>query len=377
VKVVIAGAGIGGLAAAIALEKAGHEVDIVERAPVLGEIGAGVALWPNGQRALEALGIRSLNGLTVRGLELRTWRDRLLTDTPLADFRARYGHELVIVHRAELHSLLLDAAGSSHIQAAAELTGVKQDSAAVEIQLASGERRRVHVLVGADGLRSAARRYVLGDGEPRYSGATCWRGVAPYPVDDGIAFNWLGIGAEFGIFPLTDGCAYWFAVANRAEREDDRPGGRKADVLATFAAWPGPVAAVVEATPEADVLRNDLYDRPPARTWSRGRVTLVGDAAHPMLPNAAQGASQALEDAVALGDALATHLPDEAFRLYEAARLKRANRFVGQSRVTAGSIQSGSQIVAALRDIAIATVPRALVRRQLDLAMSPTPKASS
>jgi 2-polyprenyl-6-methoxyphenol hydroxylase-like FAD-dependent oxidoreductase len=370
VKVVVAGAGIGGLATAIALGRAGHEVEVVERAAVLGEVGAGVALWPNGQRALEALGIRSTPGQGVRGLQLRSRRGRLLTDTPIADFRARHGFDLVIVHRAELHALLLDAAGRDRVQAATEVISVEQDSAAVEVELASGERRRAEVLVGADGLRSAARRFVLGDGEPRYSGATCWRGVAAFPVDGGVAINWLGAGAEFGIFPLSDGRAYWFAVANRIEHEGDPAGGRRADVLTTFASWPEPVAAVVGATAEVDVVRNNLYDRPPAKTWTRGRVTLVGDAAHPMLPNAAQGASQALEDAVALGEALAEHPPEEAFRAYESVRLKRANRFVRQSHVTAGSIQSENLLVAALRNLAIAAMPKALLLHQLDIAMS-------
>jgi 2-polyprenyl-6-methoxyphenol hydroxylase-like FAD-dependent oxidoreductase len=143
-------------------------------------------------------------------------------------------------------------------------------------------------------------------------------------------------------------------------------GGRKADVLGIFGSWPDPVSAVVAATADRDVLRNDLYDRPGARTWSKGRMTLVGDAAHPMLPNAAQGASQALEDAVALGEALAGHPYQQAFSAYEARRLKRANRFVGQSRATGRSIQSASPIVAALRDLVLANLPRSLFLNQLD-----------
>jgi 2-polyprenyl-6-methoxyphenol hydroxylase-like FAD-dependent oxidoreductase len=365
-KVVIAGAGIGGLATAIAIGRAGHEVEVLERAPVLGEVGAGVALWPNGQRALEALGIDLTGGLPVRGLEFRSRRGRLLMETPVADLRARYGHDLVLVHRAELHSLLLDAVGRDRVRAGAEVVAFEEDVAAVAVGLASGHRRQADVVVGADGLRSAVRRHVLADGEPRYSGATCWRGVAPFPIDDGRAVNWLGTGTEFGIFPLRDGRAYWFAVANRPEREAEPVGGRKADVLGVFGSWPDPVSAVVAATADRDVLRNDLYDRPGARTWSKGRMTLVGDAAHPMLPNAAQGASQALEDAVALGDALAGHPYQQAFSVYEARRLRRANRFVGQSRATGRSIQSASPIVAALRDLVLANLPRSVFLNQLD-----------
>jgi 2-polyprenyl-6-methoxyphenol hydroxylase-like FAD-dependent oxidoreductase len=365
-KVVIAGAGIGGLATAIAIGRAGHEVVVLERSPVLGEIGAGVALWPNGQRALEALGIELTGGLPVRRLELRSRRGHLLSETPVADLRTRYGYDLVLVHRAELHSLLLDALGHDRVGAGAEVVAVEEDATMVEVSLASGDRHRAAIMVGADGLRSVVRRNVLGDGEPRYSGATCWRGVAQFPIDDGRAVNWLGTGGEFGIFPLRDGRAYWFAVANRPEREAEMEGGRKADVLVAFESWPEPVCAVVAATADPDVLRNDLYDRPPARTWSKGRMTLVGDAAHPMLPNAAQGASQALEDAVALGEALAAHRYQQAFSAYEARRLKRANRFVGQSRATGRSIQSTSPIIAGLRNFLLANLPRWLFLNQLD-----------
>jgi len=160
--------------------------------------------------------------------------------------------------------------------------------------LASGERLKGDLLIGADGLRSSVRRSLLGDGEPRYSGATCWRGIASFEIGEGPSQNWWGRGGEFGLFPLPDGRAYWFAVLRRPEREEDGPEGRKADVLQAFGSWPKLVAAAVEATEEGAILRNDLYDRPPTARWGRGRLTLLGDAAHPMLTNAAQGACQAL-----------------------------------------------------------------------------------
>lgn len=368
-KVLVAGAGIGGLASAIAIKQAGHDVEVLERAPVLKEVGAGVAIWPNGSRALAALGIQDVPGTSVSGVQVRTSHGRLLIETPAGEFRARYGHGLVLVHRAELHSSLLQLLGRECVRTASELVAFEQDGARVLVSLASGERLEADALVGADGLRSAVRRSLLGDGEPRYSGATCWRGVARFEVESGGGVNWLGKAAEFGIFPVRDGRTYWFAVRNRPEREADRPSGKKADVISSFDSWPEPITAVVEATAEAEVLRNDLYDRPEVRTWTRGRVTLMGDAAHPMLPNVGQGACQALEDAVALGRALATLPADQALHAYEARRLKRANNFVAQSRLSGRMARSNNPVVFTLRNFAAAHVPRALLLRQLDETM--------
>lgn len=365
----MAGAGIGGLAAAIAIGRAGHEVEVLERAPVPAEVGAGLAIWPNGHRALAAVGIGGTQGAPVRGLAIRTWRDRLLMETPVGEFRGRYGHDLTVVHRAELHSNLLAALESGRVRPSAELATFEQNGSTVTVTLASGDRSEADLLIGADGLRSAVRRALLGDGEPRYSGATCWRGVARLDVGDS-AVNWLGIAAEFGIFPLSDGRAYWFGVRNRPEREADGPDGRKADVLRAFASWPQAVGDVIEATADADVLRNDLYDRAPVKSWARGVVTLLGDAAHPMLPNAAQGACQTLEDAAELGRALERLPAEPALRAYQVARLERANALVRQSRLTARVAQSNNPVLPAIRNFAMGHVPRSLLLGQLDNLMS-------
>lgn len=364
----MAGAGIGGLAAAIAIGRAGHEVEVLERAPVPAEVGAGLAIWPNGHRALEQIGIGAIQGAPVRRLALRTWRGRLLMETPVGEFRGRYGHDLTVVHRAELHSNLLAALDSGRVKASSELAAFEQNGSTVTVTLTSGDRREADLLIGADGLRSAVRRSLLRDGEPRYSGATCWRGVARFDARD-TAVNWLGIAAEFGIFPLSDARAYWFAVRNRPEREADGPGGRKADVLHAFESWPQAVADIVEATADADVLRNDLYDRPPVRSWTKGVVTLLGDAAHPMLPNAAQGACQTLEDAAALGRALLQLPAEQALRAYQVERLERANALVRQSRLTARVAQSSNPVLPAIRDLAMGHIPRSVLLGQLDRVM--------
>jgi 2-polyprenyl-6-methoxyphenol hydroxylase-like FAD-dependent oxidoreductase len=181
--------------------------------------------------------------------------------------------------------------------------------------------------------------------------------------------NWWGPGGECGLFQLTGGRTYWFGVQNRPEGEADSKAGRKADVLAAFASWPRLVSTVVQATDEGRILRNDLYDRRPVRTWSHGRVTLAGDAAHPMLPNAAQGACQALADAVALGSALRSGSLEEGLAAYESARLSTANAVVAQAHQTARMVQSTNPLVRGVRDVIVGHVPSWLVLRQLDSLM--------
>jgi 2-polyprenyl-6-methoxyphenol hydroxylase-like FAD-dependent oxidoreductase len=369
-RILVAGGGLGGLATAIAVTRAGHEVEVFERAAQPAEVGAAVAVWPNGQRALTALGVERTPGFPVRSLQLRSRRNQLLMQVPIDQLRARYGYDLVMMHRAELQSTLLEALGRAAVHFSSEVVGFEQGGSNVAVYMASGERRQGDLLVGADGLRSEVRRALLADGAPRYSGATCWRGVTPFAGFEGGAFNWVGVGGECGIFPLSDGRVYWLGVANRPERGVDGPGGRKADVAGVFAGWPAPMGAVIEATDEKDILRNDLYDRRPIRAWSRGRVTMVGDAAHPMLPNAAQGACSALQDAAALGEMLAKHPVGKALEEYEAQRVRRANVLIVQSRQTARLIQSTNPAVTAIRDFAMSHAPRGLLFRQLDALMA-------
>ena len=365
----IAGAGIAGLAAAIAMKQTGHDVQVLERAPAPAEVGAGLALWPNGRRALASLGVEDLPGAPVSRLQLGTWRGRLLSSAPLDQLKERHGYELMIVHRAALHSALLRQLGADPVRFGSEVAGFDQGGSRVRVHLRTGEELESDLLIGADGIWSAVRRALLGDGEPRYSGATCWRGVTGYDLEAGSSFNWWGPGGEFGIFPLPGGRIYWFAVQNRQRSEADSPNPHRADLLQTFRDWPDPITAVLEATAESSIIRSNLYDRAPARTWTRGRVTLVGDAAHPMLPNAAQGACQGIEDGVALGRALTSHPVAEALAEYQRRRVPAANRLVSQARQAARAAQATNPMVTGLRDLLFAHLPRGVLLRQLDSLM--------
>ena len=369
-KAVVAGAGGGGLATAVALRRAGFEVQVLERVRELREIGAAVVVWPNGTRALRDLGVEP-SWREVEQLSLYRYDGRTLMSVPAAEMSKRYGSGMMVVHRSQLHGALLAALVDGSVRLGAEVTGFTDQADGVAVTLAGGEVVEGDFLVGADGLRSAVRKGVIGDGEPSYQGFTAWRGEIPagrLKLDAGTGRNWWGRGGEFLAFPLTDGRLYWAGTANVPASASPRPRGHKHDVLARFKGWEHAVMEIISATDDEAIIRTDIYDRDPVRTWSRGRVTLVGDAAHPMTPSQGQGACQALEDAVALAGSLARfEAPQPAFADYERKRLRLANRVVRLSRQASRSVQAESPLVRALRDTLVSVMPKRLILTALDV----------
>ena len=369
----VAGAGIGGLAAGIALRRCGYEVTVLERASAARELGAAVVIQPNGSRALAALDVPAPVGAGLDHLTLRSWRGRHLNDTPVARFRERYGFDLRVLLRADLHSVLQAALGPERVTAGAEVSGFEQSSAGVITLLADGRRLEADLLIGADGLRSAVRAQLLGDGAPRYLGCTAWRALTDR-AGTGIAsdrgLNWWGPGGEFGALPVGPQ-VYWFATANASAGQDVPVGGRIDDLLHRFGSWAKPIPALIASTEPGAILRNDIYDRAPARVWTQGRVALLGDAAHPMAPNVGQGACQALEDAAALGSALGRGLDIESgLREYQRRRLPRSNQVVRLSRQTSAAVQSENRLLMAGRDLFARLMPERIVLGQMDRLLS-------
>lgn len=368
-RALIAGGGIGGLAAAIALRRAGFEVHVLERSGELREIGAALMLWPNGTRALRLLGVE-VRSHDVRRFSMRNSRGGILLEFPVDRARARYGSGMTLVHRARLQEGLLRALGEQHVRLDSEVVGFVDAQNAAGAKLRSGEVVEGDLLIGADGLRSAVRSQLLGDGKPAYLGATVWRGVVGaggIAIKPGHGINWIGRGAEFLAFQLADDQIYWAGVTKEPEGEVAGAGGHKRDLATRFWSWPEPVPDLIAATDDDAILRNDMYDRPLALSWSRGRVTLLGDAAHPMTPNAGQGACQALEDAVVLGEATARAANHaEAFAEYESRRLRQANRIVKTAHQTSLAVQLENPILCALRDSVMRLFPGWLQLRLLD-----------
>ena len=356
---IVVGAGIGGLCAAIALRRAGIETHVFERAPELAEVGAGISLWANALRALDSLGlgdaVRGI-GLTMTGGLRRPDGSMLAQPVPEALLR-RYPDFCVVVHRAELQSLLVDALGARHVTLDAPCESVSQDALSASMTIAGRGTTDADVVIGADGLHSVVRQRLHGVVAPDYAGYTAWRGVAALdPQEVAVGETW-GKGIRFGQVPLTSGRVYWFAAANAPEGAGSTDGER-AELLRLFRGWHAPIEALIERTPDGGILRNDIYDRRPLTRWGAGRITLLGDAAHPMTPNLGQGACQAIEDAVVLARCLTRTLdPVAALQEYEALRRPRTDAIVRASRRFGRIAQMSSSLSVGVRNALVRLVP--------------------
>ena len=323
----------------VALLRRGIAVTLFERSAQLREIGAGVTLWPNAMRALLGLGLAdaviTAEAPALLG-EVRSRSGETLLRPPFDDLERRFGEPGVAIHHADLLALLLAALDPVAPRLGARCVGFEEDVDPVAACLGDGGRERADGLVGADGLRSAVRARLWGETPLRYAGYTAWCGVAPAAVENAAFESW-GRGERFGLVPIGPGRVSWFAVANVPEggrdASDPRPG-----LLQRFGARHPPVPAVIAATPAPGILRHDAFDRLPLPRWGMGRVTLLGDAAHPMTPDLGQGACQAIEDALALAECLdrASDVP-AALRAMRRAAAAQSRPWSGGRAPTAAS----------------------------------------
>ncbi|MEU5534604.1 FAD-dependent monooxygenase [Streptomyces sp. NPDC020362] len=339
--VVIAGGGIGGLAAALSVSARGHRVVLCERNREFAELGAGIQLAPNGMHALDRLGVASaVRRIAVPVRELR-FMDGVsgehVVSMPLDErYRDRFRSAYVVVHRGELHRLLLQACrGSDRIELrpSSAVVGYEHTGQAVRVLLAGGEALTADALVGADGLHSAVREQLVGDGGPRNAGITVYRSIVPMdrvPPDlrhESVTW-WAGPGRHFVHYPIAGGRSLNLApsVENRPAETFSGTAVPTAQVREQFAVLCDTAQRLLELATEWKAWV--LVDRDPVDVWTDGRVALLGDAAHPMLHYAAQGACLALEDAVVLGDLLDCTAAEfgERLRRYNTARRDRTAR---------------------------------------------------
>ena len=373
-RAVVVGAGIGGLAAAVALRRLGWQVEVFERARQLGEVGAAVSIAPNAVKALRALGLEPAlrsAASALDGLESRARGGRRITSVSAALLRDRYGAGLYNIHRAALHSLLLEALGSGSVRTSRTVTAVStdQDRAAVSLDGPDGPVTvEADLVVAADGVRSRLRGALFpGHSGPAYAGYTIWRGLVPAEaahrtgVPALLSETW-GRGARFGHAPIGDGRAYWYAFENA------EPGAvhehSVAALVTRFADWHHPVPSLIAATPTEALLRDDVhYLVEQLPSFVAGRVALLGDAAHAVTPDIGQGAGLAIEDAVVLAAELATAAVLPALRSYDTARRPRTQRLARDSGRIGHMLMNPSRIAAAVRDASAAVLPASVAMK--------------
>jgi 2-polyprenyl-6-methoxyphenol hydroxylase-like FAD-dependent oxidoreductase len=331
----VVGAGIGGVTAAVALEQCGWQVKVLERAEKLGEVGAGISVWPSAVAVLETLGVVGVEkaAATAGAAGMRRPDGRWVVEA------ADLGLEIpVMIHRAQLHDLITARFGPAvTVHTGVTVNGLSQSSEGVTLTT-TAEEFRADLVIAADGIRSVARA-TLYPAHPgaQYAGYTAYRGIADVDISDGGGETW-GRGHRFGFAKLIDGRIYWYATANRGPGLPPRSGGIHADVVEQFGDWHEPIPSLLAGTPPEAVLQNDLYDLAlPLVPFVNGRVVLLGDAAHAMTPNLGRGACSAIEDAGALSrhlrstaDLITALSRYDAERRPVTAKLVRRSRSVGR-----------------------------------------------
>jgi 2-polyprenyl-6-methoxyphenol hydroxylase-like FAD-dependent oxidoreductase len=357
----IVGAGIGGLSAGIALRKAGWDVRIFERFPSARELGFGLALAPNAMAALSELGVADV--VLTRGFEPTRGEARRMDGTVLKRMeipRRLLGGPLVVALRPALHGALLEAVGSEALTTGCEATGFTVNGTRVSLHLAKGASVEGDLLIGADGVHSVIRRQLHpAEGPPRSSRIVSVRGAvdgAASHLGDRDAIYYLGPGVESAFIRASANGIYWFC----AVAEELLPAGQKtaADVLARMAPqFDDAFRAMTSATSER---RCDgvLVDRDPLPFWGTDMVTLLGDAAHPMLPQTGQGAAQAIVDAVTIGRMLRGDVDVyRTLRAFEAERQPKTSALVRQGRRTAQFMRMRNPLACAARELALRMAP--------------------
>ncbi len=355
-RAVVVGGGIGGTAAAVALARAGIDVQVYEQAQQVAEVGAGVSLAPNGLRMLERLGVGDGIG--------RLGARHVSTQLTLSDGRpalhephqfARAGRN-VGIHRADLLGLLAAELPPGTVRTGHRCTGLRQDADGAMVGFANGATATADVVIGADGIHSVLQGFVVAPAEPIFSGVVAYRGLVPCPdgYPAGTMRMWVGESKHFLVFPVRAGRLLnyvGFVPSDTSVRESWSAPGDPDALAAHFAGWDPVIGEIIAAIsgPGGSGFQWGMYDRAPLPRWSTGRLTLLGDAAHPMLPHLGQGVNQALEDAVALaallGAVTSSASVPRALAAYEELRRDRTARVqLGSRRNGAGYDSSGSQL---------------------------------
>jgi salicylate hydroxylase len=341
-RILIVGAGIGGLTAALALLRDGHDVAVCEQAEKLAELGAGVQISANGARVLFALGLEDAIRAVwsePAGKEIRLWNSGetwKLFDLG-AESVARYGAPYFMIHRADLHTALIDAVCAlkpDAIRLGARATGFKDDGKTVTLHLASGEHMTGDALIGADGVHSRIRNILAGDDKAEFTGCMAWRGLVPVEqlpahMRRNVGVNWVGPGGHVINYFLRRGEIFNFVgIVERDWRvESWTERGTREECAADFRGWNEDIHAIIRSI--AEPYKWALLGRTPLTRFSHGRATLVGDAAHPTLPMLAQGANMAIEDGMVLARCLsACQDAETALARYDAARVERTAKLV-------------------------------------------------
>jgi 2-polyprenyl-6-methoxyphenol hydroxylase-like FAD-dependent oxidoreductase len=372
-SIVIIGGGIAGFCSAIALQKAGYRVTVLEAAPTIKALGAGLVLAANAIKGLAKIGIA--HKVIPLGQQLRRYcllnqSGQILTQTDNDVVNKKYGVNNFAIHRGALHEVLIQASDATVVKTGKRAIGIEQDAHSVRVRLQDGGTLQADYALVADGIHSAIRQQLVPGSQPRYAGYTCWRAVVNNP---GVSIphtteTWGPLG-RVGIVPLKNDLVYWFACINAGPNDPQMKQMRAADLSDRFAGYHAPIPQVIAATADEQLLWNDIIDFEPIKRFAFDRVLLLGDAAHATTPNMGQGACQAIEDAAVLLDELEKHPTDDlqaVFARFERRRIPRTTMIVNRSWQIGRIAQWEQPWWVGIRNFAMRCVPDSMNQQQLE-----------
>jgi 2-polyprenyl-6-methoxyphenol hydroxylase-like FAD-dependent oxidoreductase len=375
-KVIIIGAGIGGLTTAIALQKAGIDFEIFEAAPELKPVGAGIVMASNAMQVFQRLGIEKK--MMEAGLEIVEaygvdQNFKVISGLAVKEkVASRYGIGSYAFHRGRLQQTLLNELGDKKIHLGKRVQSVTQHEITATVAFQDGSSHEANLVIGADGIRSEVRKSIFGDLPLRYSGQTCWRGMAKFTLPPDLKLNSYEMwgnqkGLRFGFVPTADDEVYFFTTFFTEPNGKDEPGQVKKKIQSIYSVFGKIPSQLIEATPEENIIRSDINDFVPIQQWWKGRIVLLGDAAHATTPNLGQGGCQAVEDAYVLAKCLKEQSSlEKALTMYQSIRYEKAVHVVNMSWRFGKITNIGNPMLQYLRNGLMRMMPEGTAIKQLD-----------
>jgi len=365
----IIGGGIAGLTTALMMEKHGIPYHVYERSPELREVGAGIWLAPNALQVLQYLGLLEVikkNGNSIDRVTVGRSDLSPITDQDQTSIKEQYGFSSIAIHRATLQRMLFDCIPEGKISLDRHFDFFNEAEGELSIKFKSGHKAVSDYMIAADGVHSAVRKQIFPQSTIRYSGQTCWRGVSDYelPKDyQNRGVELWGSQLRFGFSKIAKGKVYWFAVALSPQNGHDNPGETKSKLLTMYQNYDAMIRAIINDTPGDQIMRNDIIDLKPMKSWYSSNVCLIGDAGHATTPNMGQGGAQAIEDAYFLVKELIEADGYKAFERFQNNRIKKVNGIVNESWKV-GKIahwKHGSSI----RNLLLGSIPNKMIEKKM------------
>ena len=362
-EIAIIGGGIAGLTFAICLKDKGYKCHIFEKKSEFKEIGAAISVFPNALRVFQAEKIMQeiiASGGEITKIFMKTDKGKIL-----AKSEPKYELPAICIHRADLHRILLKNT-PAELYPNHDLKSLQNlNNGKVKLTFNNGLTKEFDVVIGADGIHSAVRQFIIGDGKPVFRGYNIWRGVIETNFDIGYASETYGKGKRVGIVPIKNGKYGWWATCNEALSENDQPEGTKRKLQRLFDDWHHPIPELISNT--EDIIKNSLSDRIPVKGWTKGNITLLGDAAHPTTPNLGQGGCIAIEGAYILANAIQKYgITQKAFNIYEELQFPRAKLIVETSLKVGEMGQIENSAAVFFRNLILKFTPSSISLKMID-----------